>query len=57
MFKELAANLILFTVLAVAAGMYMYSYTSRGDAIVDCMAERGDLHSQAIYTECVEATQ
>ena len=57
MLKELAANLILTVVFTALLGAYMYWHSSRLDAIADCMADRGDLHSEAIYNECVEETR
>ena len=57
MLKELVGNLILVVVITSLLGAYMYRNESRNDAILDCMADRGDLHSQAIYNECVEATR
>ena len=57
MLKELVGKLILVVVITSLLGAYMHRNASRNHAILDCMADRGDLHSQAIYNECVEATR
>lgn len=40
-------------VLAVLIGLGCHN-AARGDAILECMAEKGDVHNRTYYAECVE---
>jgi len=50
--------IIIACFLAVCVGWY-FAYVKPADearaAIIDCMADRGDLHSRAAYDACVVA--
>ena len=51
------------TILAVALCMLLWvnywviPHDQFLDAVAGCMLEKGDIHSQAVYTECVNLTQ
>lgn len=52
MWQEKIATGVLAAVLA-ALGYWLWSNASDGDQIAECMARRGDIHSQQFYAECV----
>ena len=54
--KDTILTVLLF---AAAATAWYFGYVKPADearaAIIDCMADRGDLHSRAAYDACVVA--
>lgn len=51
--KEYIGYAVLFTVVIALFGGYGWWQSARTNAIIDCMDQKGSVHSEIFYTECV----